>query len=372
MPALSLLIKPASGACNMRCRYCFYADVSAHRETACYGLMDETTLNTLIRRAFAYADGHVSFAFQGGEPLLAGKAFFRRVIALQKQYNTRRLPVTNAVQTNGTLIDDEWAEIFRAGGFLVGVSADGTQALHDLYRMDAANAPTHAQVMRGIGILQKHRIDYNILCVVTEQAAAAPEAVFDALAPHRYLQFIPCLDELDGQKRAFSLNAQTYGDFLIRTFDRYEKAWRKNHPVSIRTFDNWVGMLLGRPPESCGMSGRCGQYYLIEADGSVYPCDFYVLDAWRMGNINDASFFNLAKSEVGETFRKLSIPLNEACLSCPYAPLCRGGCRREREPFIGDAPSLSCLCAGNKRFFDARLPQLQAMAESIRQRYARG
>ena len=117
MPNLSLLIKPVSGACNLRCRYCFYLDESAHRQTACFGTMSETTLQTLVRRAFAYADGPVSFAFQGGEPLLAGKAFYRRVLALQKQYNTRRLPVTNALQTNGTLLDEEWAELFAEGQF---------------------------------------------------------------------------------------------------------------------------------------------------------------------------------------------------------------------------------------------------------------
>ena len=117
MPNLSLLIKPVSGACNLRCRYCFYLDESARRQTACFGTMSETTLQTLVRRAFAYADGPVSFAFQGGEPLLAGKSFYRQVLALQKQYNTRRLPVTNALQTNGTLLDDEWAELLPKVSF---------------------------------------------------------------------------------------------------------------------------------------------------------------------------------------------------------------------------------------------------------------
>ena len=366
MPGLSLLIKPASGMCNMRCRYCFYTDVSAHRETVCYGTMSEETLQTLMRRAFSYADGHISFAFQGGEPLLAGKDFFRRVISLQRKYNqARHLSITNAVQTNGTLMDDEWGEIFKEGGFLVGVSVDGTEALHDLYRVDAAGQPTHKRVMEGIQVLQRHQIDYNVLCVVTKQAAQKAEEVFDALALHRYLQFIPCLDELNGQKHEFSLDASGYGSFLIHTFDRYEKAWRKNRPISIRTFDNWIGMLLGNPPESCGMSGCCGQYYLVEADGSVYPCDFYVLDEWRMGNIKETSFFRLASSEIGERFRKMSWRLPESCRSCPYVALCRGGCRREREPFVDNEPSLSCLCEGNKRFFDARMSQLKQLARNI-------
>ena len=244
-------------------------------------------------------------------------------------------------------------------------SVDGTEVLHDLYRVDAAGQPTHKRVMEGIQVLQRHQVDYNVLCVVTKQAAQKAEEVFDALALHRYLQFIPCLDELNGQKHEFSLDASGYGSFLIHTFDRYEKAWRKNRPISIRTFDNWIGMLLGNPPESCGMSGCCGQYYLVEADGSVYPCDFYVLDEWRMGNIKETSFFRLASSEIGERFRKMSWRLPESCRSCPYVALCRGGCRREREPFVDNEPSLSCLCEGNKRFFDARMSQLKQLARNI-------
>lgn len=365
MPNLSLLIKPVSGACNLRCRYCFYLDESARRQTACFGTMSEPTLQTLVRRAFAYADGPVSFAFQGGEPLLAGKSFYRRVLALQKQYNTRRLPVTNALQTNGTLLDDEWAELFAQGQFLVGISLDGPASLHDRYRVDTAGAATHARALQGAELLKKHGVPYNILCVVTQQIAAAPDTVFDALAPHGYLQFIPCLDALDGQPGEFSLQPKAYGQFLVRTFDRYEDAWRSDRPVSIRAFDNWVGMLLGQPPESCGMSGRCGHYYVIEADGSVYPCDFYVLDEWRLGNINDTSFFKLANLPLGAEFRRLSIPLPESCRACPYLALCRGGCRRERESFVGTAPGSNRLCAGVRLFFDQRLSRLQQLAREV-------
>lgn len=368
MPNLSLLIKPVSGACNLRCRYCFYLDESARRQTACFGTMSETTLQTLVRRAFAYADGPVSFAFQGGEPLLAGKSFYRQVLALQKQYNTRRLPVTNALQTNGTLLDDEWAELFVQGQFLVGISLDGPASLHDRYRVDAAGAATHARALQGAELLKKHGVPYNILCVVTQQIAAAPDTVFDALAPHGYLQFIPCLDALDGQPGEFSLQPEAYGRFLVRTFDRYEGAWHSGRPVSIRAFDNWVGMLLGHPPESCGMSGRCGHYYVIEADGSVYPCDFYVLDEWNLGNINDTSFFKLANSPLGTEFRRLSIPLPESCHACPYLALCRGGCRREREPFVGTAPGSNRLCAGVRLFFDQRLSRLQQLAREVADR----
>ena len=143
--------------CNLRCRYCFYLDESAHRQTACFGTMSETTLQTLVRRAFAYADGPVSFAFQGGEPLLAGKAFYRRVLALQKQYNTRRLPVTNALQTNGTCWTRNGSSLFAKVSFLVAISLDGPASLHDRYRVDTAGAATHARALAGSRDFEKAR-----------------------------------------------------------------------------------------------------------------------------------------------------------------------------------------------------------------------
>lgn len=365
MPPLTLMIKPASGLCNLRCSYCFYADVTARRETASYGLMTDATLENLMRRAFAYADGFVSFAFQGGEPTLAGKDFFRRVLALEKRYNSRGLQVHNSIQTNGYTIDAEWVRIFREGQFLVGVSVDGTQALHDACRLDAAGHPTYDRVMQSLELLRQGGVDYNILCVVNQLIAQQPRAVFENLKRHGYLQFIPCLDDLDGSSGPYSLDPLTYGHFLIETFDLYEKAWRQGKPVSIRHFDNWVGMCLGQPPESCAMGGRCGQYYLLEADGSVYPCDFYVLDAWRMGNINETTFARLSRSPVGEAFRKVSWEVDDACRACPHYALCRGGCRRDREPVVEGHPALNRLCPGHKLFFDARGQRLQALARQI-------
>ena len=364
MPNLSLLIKPVSGACNLRCRYCFYLDESARRQTACFGTMSETTLQTLVRRAFAYADGPVSFAFQGGEPLLAGKSFYRQVLALQKQYNTRCLPVTNALQTNGTLLDDDWAELFAQGQFLVGISLDGPASLHDRYRVDAAGAATHARALQGAELLKKHGVPYNILCVVTQQIAA-PDTVFDALAPHGYLQFIPCLDALDGQPGEFSLQPEAYGRFLVRTFDRYEGAWHSGRPVSIRAFDNWVGMLLGHPPESCGMSGRCGHYYVIEADGSVYPCDFYVLDEWRLGNIGETGLADMQNSETAKRFVRQSLAIPEECKTCQWFGLCRNGCRRDRDILPNGVIGQNIYCMAYKKFFSERFRQLAQSIECI-------
>lgn len=365
MPPLTIMIKPASGLCNLRCTYCFYADVTARRTTSFFGVMSLETLENLMRRAFAYADGHIGLAFQGGEPTLAGKDFFRRVLALEKKYNRRGLQVSNAIQTNGYTLDSEWMEIFREGRFLVGVSVDGTRELHDACRLDSSGGPTYDKVVEGLALLASSGIDYNILCVVNQSIASHPQEVFRNLQSHRFLQFIPCLDDFDGTRNQYSLDSHTYGQFLIDTFGLYEKAWQANRPVSVRNFDNWIGIMLGQPPENCAMAGRCGSYYLVEADGGVYPCDFYVLDPWRMGNINDVSFFRLEKSPVAQAFREASWELPDPCKQCPWFSLCRGGCKRDREPILSGQPSLNRLCDGHRMFFEACEPRMRALANGL-------
>lgn len=368
MPPLTIMLKPASSLCNMRCAYCFYSDVAARRDAPSYGVMSPGTLETLVRRAFAYAEGSLSFIFQGGEPTLAGKEFFEAFLSLLARYNARRLRVSLALQTNGLTLDEEWCALLKRGGFLVGVSLDGTQALHDACRRGASGEPTYARVIRGIELLRRFGVDYNVLCVVTQPVAERPEEVFHALKAHRFLQFIPCLDGFDGKKTPLSLDAETYGRFLIGTFDLYEQAWYAGKPVSIRNLDNWLAMLLGYPPENCAMSGRCGHYFLVEADGGVYPCDFYVLDRWRLGNVGDASFFKLDKSPVGARFREESVPLPEGCARCEWFSLCRGGCKRDREPIAGGEPGAAGanrLCAGHKLFFSSRFERIKALAAFV-------
>ena len=179
---------------------------------------------------------------------------------------------------------------------------------------------------------------------------------------------IPCLDGFDVAQGESSLDGETYGRFLIATYDLYEKAFYSGKPVSVRTFDNWIAMLLGRPPESCGMSGRCGHYYLIEANGNAYPCDFYVLDEWLIGNINDASFFKLDKSPLVSRFLSQSVPLPQRCRGCEWLSLCRGGCRRDREPYQNGLPSDNRLCAGHRLFFSQRMERMKALAARIASR----
>ncbi|MBQ5770889.1 MAG: radical SAM protein, partial [Clostridia bacterium] len=173
MPPISLLIKPASGACQYRCKYCFYADVMNNREISNYGNMTFETLETLVKRAMNYAEGSVSFAFQGGEPTLAGLDFYKELIRLEKKYN-RGLQVFNSIQTNGGLIDDEWAKFLSENRFLVGLSLDGTKELHDKYRKNAMGEGTYERTLKTAELFQKHGVEFNILCVVNDDIASHP------------------------------------------------------------------------------------------------------------------------------------------------------------------------------------------------------
>lgn len=362
MPPLTLMLKPASGACTMRCRYCFYADEIAHRSAQICPRMSDATLEKVIRRAVLTAEDHVMLIFQGGEPTLAGKAFFRKLLTLEKAYRRDNLRFDHAFQTNGLMLDEEWCAIFREGEFLLGVSLDGMQMLHDRNRPDAAGQGTWARVTENLALLRREKIPYNILCVVTDEMTPYAREVFAELKRHAFLQFIPCLDALDGSD-APPLHAENYGRFLIDLFDCYEQAQHTGKPVSIRLFDSYLAMLAGYPPDSCALSGRCGLYCVIEADGSVYPCDFYALDEWKMGNINECNFPRLLTSE---TAKRFLTPLDTAdeCRTCPHWALCRGGCRRERE---GSPDGKNRWCAGLKLFFSKRGERLRALSRRVYQ-----
>lgn len=365
MPDLTIMIKPVSSACNLRCRYCFYTDVAHNRAAYSLGRMTEDTLETLVRRAMRYADRQVSFVFQGGEPTLAGAAFYETLIRLQKEYNTRGLWIQNAIQTNGYALDEGLIELFAREHFLVGVSLDGDPQTHDLMRRDAAGNGTAAAVERTIRRLQDRGVEFNILCVVNRYVAQHPAETFRALRQYRFLQYIACLDPLDGAESDYSLTPDAYAAFLTESFDLYWRAWKEGNPVSIRNFDNYLSILAGKQPENCAMSGRCAQYYLVEADGSVYPCDFYVLDSWRMGNVNQSSFFQLEKSPVSERFRQEALQLAGDCRQCEWYGLCRGGCRRDREPFVQGQMAKNKWCGSYQALFRHAAPRMRQMAQAL-------
>ena len=352
MPPISIMIKPVSGACNLQCRYCFYADEATHRQTLSYGVMQSETVRNLVRKAFIYSDDAISFTFQGGEPLLAGIEFFKSFVNCVSEYNTKRLQISFSVQTNGTLLDDEFCAFFAENNFLVGVSLDGTKEIHDSLRGNS-----YDDTMKGIRCLQKHSVEFNILCVLTNNIADNLQDVWKALAPFRYIQFIPCIDGFYGESYPYSLDAATYGKALVKIFDLYKTALYSGAPISERRIDNYLSLLAGFPPEHCGMSGECGMYFLCEADGSIFPCDFYVLDEWKLGNINETSFMRMDKGDIMSRFQSEGRQIPDECHNCKYFLFCRGGCRRDREPTL----LTNRFCESYKYFFDKRLDDMKSL-----------
>ena len=364
MPPLSLLIKPASGSCNMRCKYCFYADETQNRETALLGRMTPETLHTLVDKALAYGDGECTFAFQGGEPTLVGLDFFRDLTDYVARHpNPKRIRVHYAFQTNGYALDEAWAAWFAENHVLVGVSLDGPKEVHDRYRVDAAGKGTYNRVIASIRLLEKHHVDYNILTVVTAANARRARQLYDYFKKngYRYQQYIECLDpigEVPGG-HDYSLTPERYEVFLKALFDAWYLDMKAGRYVYNRYFENLMMIFAGQGPESCNMRGVCGAQWVIEADGSAYPCDFYALDEWRLGNINTESFETMEQNRADLGFIQWSTQVAEECRSCKWYALCRNGCRRNREPITADSTGRNYFCSAYQHFFEYAFPRLQ-------------
>ncbi len=367
MPPVSLLIKPASGLCNLRCRYCFYEDEAQNRAQASYGIMSVETLENVLRRAFDEADGDLNIAFQGGEPTLAGLDFFRACMDMQKRLNLRGVRVHNSIQTNGYRLGEDWARFFAENHFLVGLSLDGVRHTHDAFRLDVHGEGTFFDILQTRELFERCGVEYNILTVVNARTAqnAAKIYAFYRKNGLKYLQFIPCLDPFEVGKHDFSLTAEAYGNFLCELFDLWFADLQRGAQPYIRTFENYMGILMGLPPESCDMFGRCSLQNVVEANGDVYPCDFYVLDEYRLGNLNADSLADI-RARLPETgFIEQSLELPAACRSCPFYPVCRGGCRRHR--LRGPDGALeNRFCASYKMFFAHALPRMQRVAAMMR------
>lgn len=376
MPAASILIKPASANCNMDCKYCFYKCLSSHREEYSKGFMKEETLETLVREAIAYADGSLTFAFQGGEPTLAGRDFFQKAVELQQKYNNKKLQIENTIQTNGLLIDEKWARFLGEHRFLVGLSLDGPKKMHDRYRKDAAGQDTFARIMHSVQLLEQYQVDYNVVTVVTNDTAKQASFLYKFWKRNHYpfVQFIPCMDEIkrqDGtqERSIYAVEPEQYGKFLCELFDLWYADFAAGETMDIRMFSNLAQMAAGYPAEECGMNGCCNCYFVVEGDGSVYPCDFYCMDEWKLGTVNDG-FVQMKTSEKAKAFVEASRPVCAACQECPHFSLCRGGCRRWREPFVDGKPGLNQLCSAYRMFFAHAAERTEKLGVYIRQKYA--
>lgn len=352
MPPLSIMIKPASSLCNLRCKYCFYCDVAANREVFSLGKMSEDTAEKLIKDALRFADGSsVAFAFQGGEPLLRGMDYFKFFTETVKANNHKGSEIYYSIQTNGTLIDDEWARFFTEHKFLVGLSLDGDYE-GNKFRVDANGQNSYYKIITAANKLKKHGTEFNILTVLTGYCSDNAERIYKFFRRQgfKYIQFIPCLRPMgDKTESELYMTEKQYSDFLIRIFNLYVKDFVRGNYISIRQFDNWVRMYLGERAEQCGLMGHCTHQFVIEGNGNIYPCDFYCSDEWCLGNINDLTLEEMAKGKRAFEFIKESISVDEKCKKCQFYPLCRaGGCKRNKVS--------ADYCQSYKTFFGSCLP----------------
>ena len=368
MKNVNLLIKPASSLCNLRCEYCFYEDEAQNRTQRSMGVMKEELADELIRQVFEAVDpdGAVSFAFQGGEPTVAGLPYFRHFAEKVKQCRPPKVRVSFAIQTNGTLLNEAWAQFLKTEGFLVGLSVDGFREVHEAHRVDAEGNGTWKRVLTAKALLDQYAVEYNALCVVTGHCARHPEKAYGSLKNlgFRYIQFIACLDPIghDRGQKPWSLTPERYGRFLCRVFDLWYRDWGQGNYHSIRLFEDYVHVLLGDGASTCATCGKCGSYLVLEGDGSAYPCDFFVLDHWKIGSIGEMSIADMAASEKTAAFLHWGSVKPVECAACPYRTLCNGGCKNDW--YTDEAGPHNYFCNSFRELLDHALPRLQQIARA--------
>ena len=370
------MVKPVGSLCNMRCKYCYYLDKAALYDNH-QPKMDEALLENYIR---ANIEGNsspvIAFAWHGGEPLLAGKEFFRKAVALQQKYGEGRT-IENSIQTNGLLIDDEWCQIFRDNNFLVGVSIDGPESIHDAHRVDVGGQPTFARVMKGIERLYRNRVEYNTLTTINIHSEGRGAEVYNFLRQISvFMQFLPVAELLcDGRVQSpesegadiapWSVSAKGFGEFMCDVFD----IWVKNDVGRryVQLFDATLALMVGVQPSVCSLCETCGSGLTVEHNGDVYCCDHFVYSEYKIGNIHTDRLADLAycdrQFEFGVAKRAL---LPRECRHCKFYNLCHGECPKHR--FITDNTGeygKNYLCDGYRMFYEHTEGAMKQMKDLI-------
>lgn len=364
MKYFNMLIKPASSNCNLRCRYCFYADVTDHRSCANYGVMSAATVNSLINCVFEHFKNEnvtITFAFQGGEPTCAGLEYFINFVECVNKIKKEQDVIHYSLQTNGTLLNEEWMKFLVDNKFLVGISLDGYQKNHNKLRKDSQNRDTYELIINNINLLQKYGIAYNILSVLTSELSRHPRELYDFYKKNRfqYLQIIPCLPRLNNIYDEYALKPKEFALFYKKFFDLWYEDYIHGYSMNITFFDNIIPLFAGIPSQQCGYLGYCSPQFVVEADGSVYPCDFYVLDQYKIGNINSDSIASLSKSSILNNFIEEPHRKCKECEACRYINICHGQCKRLNINYFTDS-----YC-GYKDFLQSKEKQIVEIASKI-------
>jgi len=393
MQPFTLLIKPTGSDCNLDCKYCFYKNRPAISPATCgQGLppasslrsrfggvgqvrglngkqrMSQDVLEKLVKDYMQLDFPVAGFAWQGGEPTLMGVNFFKRAVELQKKYGKAGQQVSNTLQTNGVLLDDNWCSFFRDNKFLLGISIDGPQEFHNYYRVDRSGAGTFDKVVRGIENCKKHEVEFNALIVLNSRNVGQPQRLFDFFLENdiTYLQFIPCveIDSATGKIADFSVTPQQYGDFLCGLFDLWYNYGVEK--VNIREFDSVVTYYIMGKHTICTYGKQCAGFVVIEHTGDAFCCEFFVEPKWRVGNILETPLQELAASGKKRAFARDKAKLSDRCLVCRYVDICRGGCIKDRVRLAGDPGRESYFCRSYKQFFDHTIPRFTQIAAAIK------
>lgn len=388
------MAKPAGPACNLDCTYCFYTEKTALFPKRSPFRMSESVLEEFIRQYIETASlPELAFAWQGGEPTILGVDYFREIVRLQKKYAGGKT-ITNAIQTNGVLLDDEWARFLSEYRFLVGISIDGPQRLHDAFRRDAAGNPSFGRVMKGLETLKRHNVEFNTLTVVNLKNVRHPLEVYGFLKDigSRFHQYIPLVErEPDSRARElglslaapsdpgkeeqqevsvteWSVRPESYGRFLIAVFDEWVR-----HDVGsifVQQFDNALSAWFQGEGSLCVYRETCGDAMVIEHDGTVYSCDHFVYPEYALGNILEQDLAILARSGKQRAFgEKKRDALPSSCRECEFLFACHGGCPKHRFTKTPDGePYLNYLCEGYRLFFRHAAPYMETMCSLLENR----
>lgn len=370
------MVKPVGSLCNMRCKYCYYLD-----KKSLYGgrepFMNDNLLEKYVQNTIEGNNAPVIyFVWHGGEPLLAGKEFFKKAVKYQAIYGKGR-KIENSIQTNGLLIDREWCSFFKDNNFLVGISIDGPQSIHDMHRLDAEGRGTWSRVMNAINLMYQTGTQYNTLSTINVHSEAKADEVYLFLRQiSTFMQFLPVSelilgeticspDNLEAKKAPWSVSARGFGEFMCRIFDIWV-----THDVGsrfVQLFDATLANHLQVPPSICSLCEVCGTGLTVEHNGDVYACDHFVYPNYKLGNIQQTPLCELAASKKQFEFGIMKREsLSQQCRRCKYYTLCYGECPKHR--FIrneNDDYSLNSLCSGYKMFFEHSWPYMIYMKELL-------
>ena len=361
-----VMVKPIGAVCNLDCRYCYYLSKrELYPAAGPFRMADDLLERYIVQHMDSSPAQSILFSWHGGEPTLLGLDYFRRIVALQRKHRPPGREILNGIQTNGTLLDEEWCRFLAAEKFFVGLSLDGPKELHDRYRIDKQEKPTHKSVLRAFRLLQRLRVHVDVLCVVHNQNVRQPAAVYRYFKEIdvRFLQFLPLVARQG--ERGFSAQtvpALAYGTFLCAVFDEWVHG--DVGRVNIQNFDEATRPFLGMEHALCVSSPNCGNIVALEHNGDVYSCDHYVDPAHRLGNIRETPLGELLESPALLEFgRNKSERLPGDCRKCDLLALCNGGCPKDRlERTAEGEEGLNYLCPGLKQFYAHSRPYLQKLA----------